>query len=97
MDLNFSGDALAIGSWSNKHFRQLSRSTTLQLNEISLFNYICQLLLLLLALIGLLLKFRNLLGNIIETVTVGRAIRDRPNEGGVRIFERLIDIVSGRS
>ena len=70
MDLDLSGQALAIQCRPNESLRQFIGSPSPDLNKLVLLDNICHLLLLLLPLVGLFLELGDLLHQAIETMAI---------------------------
>lgn len=89
MYFNITRQALAIRWRSNEGFGDSGWSTTFELHEIVLLNNVSHLFLLLLPLVDISFQISNLLVDPVETMTIGRPIGNRSNEGGIGVFKWL--------
>ena len=89
VDLDLTRQPLAVQRRSHEYLGKLRRSTAFDLHKGILFDDVSHLLLLLLTLVDLLLQIRDLLGELVEAVTIDRPIRDGADERGIGILERL--------
>ena len=95
VDLNFTRKPLSVKGRSDEDFRKAVRSAALDLLKSVLLNDIRHFFLLLLAFVNLLFKVGNLLCDRVKTMLIHRAVSNRANECGVRVFEGLYIRVSG--